>query len=280
MLLKKKNILFFTVVLLLSSLFYLGCDDDDDITEPENSGTISLKIGDAPFPIEFVSRAEITVDQVEVRNSGDAEGNFYIASEEEQTYNLIEFRNGVTADLASVNVPEGTYDQVRLRIVDAEIELTSGQTFDLTIPSGASSGLKVFINPGLEVNADVTYEVLLDFDLTKSFVAQGNISTAAGITGFNFKPVIRAINLSAAGSIEGTVTDNSGTAIEGAHIWVEQDSVVTSTYTESNGSYSIIGLPEGIYNVHAEMEGYSSVTVSDVNVESGSDTEINFSLVQ
>lgn len=278
---KSKLLLLFTI-LFLSTVVFVSCDDDDDIAGAEGSGTISMKMGDDPFPIDLVSRAEITVDKIEVRNAAeagtDAEAKYYMVLEEPMTINLIDYRNGLTATLPNAVVNAGSYDQVRLYISDAEIELTDGTTYDLTVPSGASSGLKVFINPALQVNADVTYEILLDVDLTKSFVVQGNPDTPAGINGFHFKPVIRAINLSEAGTIYGSVSDNSGTAISNAHVWVVQDSVVSSTYTELDGSYRIIGLPSGSYNVYAEFAGFITDSVDNVSVSASSETEVNFQL--
>ena len=58
------------------------------------------------------------------------------------SYNLLELRNGVTADLVSgAEIPSGTYSQVRL-IVDGEATLVAkdGSTYDLKIPSGTTSG--------------------------------------------------------------------------------------------------------------------------------------------
>lgn len=279
---KSKLLIMTLTVFFLSTFVFISCNDDDDIASAEGSGTISMKVADDPFPIEFVSRAEITVDKIEMRNKSEANSDngskYYVILEEPITINLINYRNGLTAELPNAVVSAGSYDQIRLYVSDAEIELTNGATYDLTVPSGASSGLKVFINPALQVNADVTYDVLLDVDLTKSFVVQGNGDTPAGINGFHFKPVIRAINLSNAGTIYGSVSDNEGNALSNVHIWVEKDSVVSSTYTEIDGSYRIIGLPSGNYDVYAEFTGFISGSVDNVSVSSSSESEVNFQL--
>lgn len=278
----KKSLMAIITVFLVILFIVTGCENDDNITKTEGSGTISMKMGDAPFPIDLVTRAEITIDKIDLRSvseMGSDDGNrTYIVLDEPQTINLIDFRNGLTTDLPDVVVSAASYDQVRLYIADAKIELTDGTTYDLKVPSGAASGLKVFINPPLQVNPDVTYEVLLDVDLTKSFVVQGNPNTPAGINGFIFKPVIRAVNLSEAGTIYGKVTDSDGNILVNSHIWVEQDSVISSTYTEIDGSYRIIGLPAGTYNVYAEFMDFITGTAENVVVSASSETEVNFEL--
>lgn len=278
----KMKIFAFITVTLLALFVTIGCDDDDSIAETEGSGTVSMKLSDAPFPIDLVAHAEITVDKIDLRSKSETGPDnglkTYIVLDEPQTFDLIDFRNGLTADLPDVIVNTGSYDQIRLYISDAEIELTDGTTYDLKVPSGASSGLKVFINPSLQVNTDVTYEVLLDVDLTKSFVVQGNPNTTAGINGFHFKPVVRAVNLSEAGTIYGSVSDIDGNALANAHVWVERDSVISSTYTELDGTYRIIGLPSGTYNVYAEYEGFIVSSVDGVTVNASSESEVNFQL--
>src|SRR3990167_5116760 len=80
---------------------------------------------------------------------------------------------------------------------------------DVTIPSGDASGLKVYIDPPLEIRTGAVSELMLDFDVSKSFVVQGNPETPAGIKGFHFKPVVRVGNSSVHGTISGEVySDN------------------------------------------------------------------------
>lgn len=281
MLLAKNKLMVIFTFIIFSLFLFVSCAGENGI-DAGGTGTISMKIGDDPFPINLVSRAEIIVDKIEIRNTSETGMNngskYYVILEEPIKINLINYRNGLTAELPNTVVNAGSYDQVRLYVADAEIELTDGATYDLKVPSGAESGLKIFIKPALQVNSNVTYEVLLDFDLTKSFVVLGNPKTPAGINGFNFKPVIRAINLSEAGTIYGSVTDTSGTALSNVHIWVVQDSVISSTYTEMNGTYKIIGLPSGTYIVYGELEGFVTDSVDGVDVTASSKTEVNFQL--
>lgn len=107
------------------------------------------------------------------------------------SYDLLELRNGITADLVSgADIPAGTYNQVRL-IVDEEATLvaTDGSTYDLKIPSGTQTGVKIQLD-NLEVGADAEKTLVLDFNLEDSFVARGNVNNSADLQGIIFKPVV------------------------------------------------------------------------------------------
>lgn len=260
------------LVLVLSLAFVIaGCsDDDDDAAGPAGGeGTIAVTMTDAPFPFDMVSEANVTINKVEVRHASmddEEEGAFIVINEDTHNLNLLDLQNGVTAALGDTLVPTGSYDLVRLYVQDASVTLTNGTTYDVNVPSGASSGLKVFLSPALSVNADVTNEILIDFDVSKSFVALGNLDAVTGITGFNFKPVLRAVNRTETGAISGTVTDSTGASVEDAAIQISnQDSILTSSATDANGDYTVIGLPAGDYTVTAvkdTLQASSSATVT------------------
>jgi hypothetical protein len=165
-----------------------------------------------------------------------------------------------------------------LYVDQAGIKVKDGETYNLKVPSGAQTGIKVFISPYLKVEGGLTSELLLDFNLEKSFVLKGNMDTPAGIKGFNFKPVIRAVNISTAGRIEGIVTDTSNVQLENAHVWIEQDSVVASAFTDSLGYYAIIGIPAGIYSLYATGESFDTVAYHGIEVVAANLTIQNFIL--
>ena len=82
------------------------------------------------------------------------------------------------------------------------------------------------------------------------------------------------------GSISGTVTESSkGDPIEDATVEVLTTGLTTTT--SSDGSYQIDNIPVGTYNVEASKSGYSSQTLSDIEVNEGqTSTNINFVLEQ
>lgn len=260
-------------ILFLSSFFWVACDNGDDKTTV--MGTISIQMSDDPFPVDLVESANITISKIEIRGVD----SLFTLTEVPQSANLLDLRNGVTASLVNLEIPVGSYDLVRLIIANASVVMKDGSTYTLKIPSGAQTGLKVFIDPPIQVEGDLTSELLLDFDVSKSFVVQGNIGTPAGIKGFIFKPVIRAQNLSVAGRITGTVQDTASIVMGNAQVWMEQDSVISFTLTDTTtGDYSILGLPAGTYTLKATKEGYDTVTVANTTITVANETVLNLIL--
>lgn len=87
-----------------------------------------------------------------------------------QSYDLLELQNGVTAALGNAEVPAGRYTQIRL-IVDSASVVVGGQTHDLAIPSGESTGLK--LNYDFDMSSSGAYEIVLDFDAQASIKKAG-----------------------------------------------------------------------------------------------------------
>jgi len=99
----------------------------------------------------------------------------------------------------------------------------------------------------------------LDFDIGSSFVMRGN--TAA--SGFNFKPVIRAIAQDITGSAAGSVRANTttGAGVSGATVEVltagslitdaDPTHIVATTSTDTNGDFQFKFLLPGSYVLRA-----------------------------
>ncbi|MCH7574380.1 MAG: DUF4382 domain-containing protein [Candidatus Marinimicrobia bacterium] len=262
------------VTLGLLALLIAGLGACDSISS-DDVGTLSVSLTDAPFPTDLVAEANVTVTKLEVREAGGTGGSpFIILTETVQSYNLLDLRNGVTAALASLDVPVGSYDLLRIYISEGSVVMKAGPTYNLTVPSGAQTGLKLFISPAIDVTGGLTSDLILDLDVEQSFISQGQ---GDGITGFLFKPVIRVANASTVGSLAGSTTDTSAIAIADARIWVAQDSVVANSYSDANGNYAILGLPSGTYTASASATGYDTVVVS-IDIGAGSQTTASFEL--
>ncbi len=244
-------------------------------------GRLVIKVTDAPFPMDLIESATITISKVEIRKVGDGEpdGNpFMLLTDEPETFNLLELRNGVVADLLDMEIPAGEYDMIRLYVSDAGLKLITGIEFNIKVPSGSQTGLKLLVEPSLVISEGLTEELLIDFDLSRSFVLQGNPFTPAGIRGFILKPVIRVVNISTAGRVEGVVTDKSAAKLKDAAVWLKKDTIITTAYTDSLGKYAIIGVPEGTYSLFATKSGYDTVAYEGVKVYKGNKTVKNFEL--
>ncbi len=254
------------LVLLLGTY---GC------TTSDGTGTLRVKLTDSPFPTDLVAEANVTITRLEAREADGDEGSpFLTLTEEAQTHNLLDLRNGVTASLAELDVPAGSYDLFRIYVTEGEVVMKDGNTFTLIVPGGAQTGIKLFVSPAIEVIDGLTSDLLLDFDVEKSFVAKGQ---GDSITGFNFKPVIWASNKSTVGSLAGSVADTAAVAIANASVWVKQDTVVSASFTNEAGAFAILGLAAGSYTASASAAGYDTVAVT-AEIAAGSQTTATFEL--
>nr|WP_298790602.1 DUF4382 domain-containing protein [uncultured Allomuricauda sp.] len=286
------KIKFFLGLLMAFALTFINCSDDTN-SNADGTGKLTVQLTDAPFPFDMVAEANVTVFKLEARNKDsedgamddDGEGSPFITlMEEEMNVNLLELTNGVTEQVASIDVPVGTYDLLRIYVKGVNVVLTDGRTFDLKVPSGEQTGIKVFIKPGITVAGGLSADLLLDFDVSRSFVAKGNIKNIDGINGFNFKPVIKVSNLSTAGSLTGnvnTLEEEMQVALEGAQISVlAADTLNTSGFSDADGNYTIMGLEAGSYKVFAELEGYIKSDTVDVEIAVANKTIQDFQLVK
>ena len=274
--------LLFTLSAAAAILMFSACSET---ISPDNSGPgrLVIKITDAPFPIDLVESATVTITKVEIRKVCDSisDGNPYmVVSEDTMILDLLKLRNGITADLADVEVPQGKYDLVRLYVDQASLKIKDGDSYNVKVPSGDQSGIKIFIKPSLSVRGGLTSELLLDFDLSRSFVMRGNLNKPYGINGFIFKPVIRAVNISTAGRIEGMVTDTLKVKIKEPTVWIKQDTVVATAIGDTLGHYALIGIPAGTYSIFATKANYDTVSYSGIKVVAGNRTIRNFELTK
>jgi len=272
---KIQRVLFIT--LLVVSLMFQSCVEDNNLS----TGTLTVKLTDAPFPHQMIAEANVIISKIEARKTNEMEGEspFMILSELETSVNLITLTNGITETLVNIEVPVGSYDLIRLYIKEASVVLTDGRIFDLKVPSGSQTGIKVFVKPEIIVVGGLSEDLLLDFDVSKSFVPQGNMNSVSGITGFHFKPVIKAVNLSSTGTLLGEVSDTISNPLNGAQISVyAADTLNTTTFTDSLGNYAVLGLLSGAYQIEAETEGYISQE-EFIEIVKGNNTILNFELV-
>lgn len=284
------------------------------------TGILRMSLTDAPFPFDMIDHAELTIDRVSIHledattddgsdmdDDGDAEdstdvdstdvedegtddadgadGEFLVLDDQAQTVDLMDLRNGVTSMLVEAEIPVGTIDQIRLRVTDASVTLTDGRVFELIVPSGSTSGLKAYLDPAIPVVGNLTTDLLLDVDMSRSFLAIPAAPTKVDdIRSFKFHPTLRVANLSEAGSISGTVLGDGGTAmdtsddtpIEGATVTaMASDGTDYTTATDADGHFVLMGLPEGTYTLTVEATDYQtdgrSVTVVAANDAGGID---------
>jgi hypothetical protein len=310
---------FFGLLIVFLLGFVIGCNEYDENgldADLQKSGTVVFRITDAPFPSDSVAEANITIDWIKLlKDDGESEeeidngengeengengendnGNdeengengdennpssVLIELKEEITINLLDLSNGKTSVLTEADVPEGIYREIRLHVVEAGIMLNDGTTFDLKVPSGDASGLKIKINPPLDVEKETVSEVLLDFDVSRSFVLRGNMKHGYDkVVGFIFKPVVRAVATLESSEISGVVSAPD-TLIENAFlVLLSGNDTVTTALTDDKGYYKMIGILSGDYSLACEAGGYQKQVI-DMELGIGESKEQNFELVE
>ncbi len=283
---------YLSIVAGLVFLLLAGCAENND--PAAEFGKIQIQLTDAPFPHDMVAEANVTIFKIEARQKGDdsemeegnemesSSGNKYIVlMEDEIEVNLLDLTNGVTEMLVDTDIPAGSYDLIRVYAKGVNVVLNDemSSVYDLKVPSGEQSGIKVFIKPELVITSGLSADVLLDFDVSRSFIPRGNIKNMDSFNGFNFKPVIKVSNLTTSGSLYGEVSTADGIA-PGVEITVfKEGEVITTSSTDDSGGYMIMGLEAGIYDVTAELDGFNVESADGVVITSGNKTILNFELL-
>lgn len=241
------------IPLLLSCLvWFSACDSDSDST---GTAKMEVRMTDSPGDYEEVN---LDVQSVQVHKEVDGDESGWITLDEINPgiYNLLDFANGKDTLLASSTLPAGKISQIRLILgQNNSLKLKDGTVTPLVTPSGQQSGVKLEINAELE--SDVTYVLLLDFDAAKSVVARGNGQ-------YNLKPVVRTITHAVAGGIKGTVTPAE--YMPGIYVISAANDTIGG-FANENGDFLVKGVPAGIYTVKFYTEGDAhNKTVENVSV--------------
>lgn len=241
-------------ILVALSLLFTGCDLGSD----EGTGTMTVEMTDAP--IDSADAVNVFIERVEVNNTQNEEG-WVTLSEPQQEYNLLELTNGATAVIGSAELEAGLYPQIRLVLSQNghSVEI-DGTVYDMFVPSGPQTGIKLNINA--EIQEDIEYVLLLDFDASRSVVEAGENQQNPYI----LKPVIKAVEKAITGNIEGVVDPVDSRPV--VYAIADSDTLASTVADTANGEFRLIGLEEGTYDVSVDPreDGYGSVTVEDVSV--------------
>ena len=245
------------IVLITLSLLIAGCDSSSDPTE--TTGTFNVRITDAPAAFDAVN---ITFSEVSVNKSG---GSAIVVSDSTQTINLIEWSNGLSTPLGSIELEAGTYNQIRL-IIDSASVTIDGVESAVTVPSGAQTGLKLTHQFILEAGS--TYDLMIDFDASRSVVRTGPLANPT----YSLKPTIRLVAMPTTGSISGTVStpvnDPVALAMSGT------DTVTTVFVDTMSGEFQLAFLEAGSYDVVVEDSTGARFDSSAVEVSVGLDNDL------
>ncbi|MEX0680428.1 MAG: DUF4382 domain-containing protein [Balneolales bacterium] len=250
-----KNIVRIPIAVFMGSLIlFTGCGTNS------GSGTGSMTVEMADAPIDSAEAVNVFIERVEVNREGNSD-SWVTLSEPQQEYDLLELTNGATTVIGSAELEAGTYPQIRLILSnDGHSVEVDENVHEMFIPSGAQTGIKLNINA--EIQEDIEYVLLLDFDASRSVVEAGQNDQHPYI----LKPVIKATEKAITGNIEGTI--NPAEAWPVVYAIADPDTLASTIADTSNGYFKLIGLVDGTYDVSIDPrnDDYSGETVSDVEV--------------
>ena len=255
-----KMILIFITV---QSLLIAGCESSSEPSE--TTGTFNVRITDAPAEFDAVN---ITFSEVSVIQSG---GDPIVVSDLVQTINLIEWSNGLSTPLGSIELEAGTYNQIRLIIDSASVSI-DGVESAVTVPSGAQTGLKLTHQFTLEVGS--TYNLMIDFDASRSVVRTGPLANPT----YSLKPTIRLVAMPITGSISGTVSTPVNVPV--ALAMSGADTVTTVFVDTMSGEFQLAFLEAGLYDVIVEDSTGARFDSSAVEVTVGEDNDLGSIVLQ
>lgn len=186
-----------------------------DSTGLRGTGTLAVRLTDAPIQLDQVQRVDVYVVRVDVKqdetsdstaantaatdttvSSAEARQGWLTVATPDSLFNLLDLQNGVSAALGSATLTTGTYRMMRfvidpdkssITLTDGTV-LTKGSSPGINFPSAAQSGIKVNFTQPLVVSANDTTTATADFDAAQSFVLRGSTIMSDGL---QFKPVIR-----------------------------------------------------------------------------------------
>jgi len=193
---------------------------------------------------------------------------------------LLTLTNGTLVPLGQVQLPAGTYTQLRLVLAENTvsnpyanaIKPTGEPMVPLTTPSAQQSGLKM--NVDITVPAGQEMDFAIDFDACKSFVKAGKSGKIL------LKPVLSILPIvSLTGQrIQGWLHPSLATA--GATVSVQAGGeVVRATPPTVDGAgnlkFELYPVPVGTYNLVVTATGYASAIVTGVPSYANMSTTIN-----
>nr|MBC7611640.1 DUF4382 domain-containing protein [Pseudopedobacter sp.] len=218
--------------------------------------TMNVKITDGPGNYDAVV---LNVKEINVKTSG-GDVTLNVGS---RAFDILKFRNGRDTLIASQTIPSGTLQEVRLVLEPTgNYVRIGGVNYDLTTPSGQTSGVKLKVQE--ELLDGVAYTLLLDFDAAKSIVQTGNGK-------YILKPVIRAIPQAVSGAITGMVTPLASSP----KIYAISGVDTVGTIIDATGKYYFNGMPEGSYKVNFETSApYINKSITNVAVTKGTVTNM------
>lgn len=220
----------FIIISLISMALFIGCSND----EKDTASSVSVGITDAPIDLDSLV---LRVTEISVRSDS---GSFKIIYSGSQSFNLLDFKNGSVKIFGNGDLEGSQVTEVRLK-VDKAYAVKGAAKINITVPSGASSGLKLKVKNGA-IEPGIGYTVVIDFDANRSLVKKGKLIS----NGFNLKPVVRAFMKSTTGNLSGTLSGWSNAPIIYA---ISGTDTMATALPDNSGNFTVHFLDPGNYSL-------------------------------
>lgn len=201
---------------LAAAVTLAGCDSQG----PNGTTSLSVLLKDAPGDVQ---QAVVTVTEVDLVGSGGV----HVLTQTPATVDLLTLAASASTLVQDVEVPSGTYTELRFKISGACIAVDNGTGTDifatsgfdaslcggaatgtLQSPSYAQSGLKVTMAANALRLTGTQKILVVDFDVSQSFGHD-----AGGSGGWVMHPVVTGGDIEATGSVHTTVQLGTGVTL-------------------------------------------------------------------
>ena len=255
---------------LMLALLLVACGGETG--SGTDTGTLALSITDAPVD----GADQVIVEFAGVTIQGDS-GRIDIDYASPKTIDLLALQGGLRESLLErLELDAGHYSWIRLKVNAVEgvrdsYIVIEGNEYELHIPSGAQTGLKL-VNSFYVANDEVL-DLTIDFDLRKSVHQPVGQTDSNGDPIYFLRPTLRLVETKASGTISGTVdpqlfiiTEQACSAQETGYAvylyegnvtpddidGIDPDPVSTAAVTASNGYvYTLAFVEPGDYTIAA-----------------------------
>lgn len=171
-------------LLLTGGLLLVGCDSttsDSGSLDVTMSGS-STKTLSKQTTASDVDTARVTIERLSIvpadqsSESGGPEIGVTVLTDSNFTVDLRDLQAGIDAVLPTIDIPTGTYSQLRLVTTDkAEVSFTNTTgTEEVMIASGQQTGLKVNFSEFTVASADDRVEMTINWNVTESLKGSGS----------------------------------------------------------------------------------------------------------
>ncbi len=198
--------------------------DSPALPAADATGFLSLALSDGP--VHDAEKVCITFDAVEFKGAGEDEPSTTITLDPAAKINLLDFQGMNAAPLlVDEELAAGDYEWIRLAVdasrgsnggagdtggVDCDgeasyIVMNDGSVYNLFVPSGDQTGLKLVSGYTVPANASAAFTI--EFDLMKSITAPPGLAPDVIL-----KPALRLVNNVEVGALTGRVDPALATA--------------------------------------------------------------------